>query len=213
VRAIIPCAGFGTRMGRKPNESKEMMIDPVTGDPLIQYSLNLCKQYGLQPLIVTRPEKTILVDYCEADDVEVLEIEPSGEWPNTILMSKMLWHENNILILPDTRFNSTEVINQMKRGLMDDWDSINFALHKVSDHTKWCMVNSAEIVEKPSEQLSPWSQAMGLIGFKDYMGESLFKALSTRNRSYCLDKERYDYGNYFLDNFIDITRSGKLELY
>ena len=63
VRVIIPAAGFGTRVSCAVDESKEMLPDPVNGRPLIAYSLDICFDLGINPIVITRPEKRDLISY------------------------------------------------------------------------------------------------------------------------------------------------------
>lgn len=203
TKCILPCAGYGTRMFMNPNESKEM-LDDTTGNPVIKYSLDLCKYYGFEPLVITRKEKTDLIKYCTDNQVQTLIIEPKGEWPNTILASEHLWEENNIMILPDTRFNPTHILYQMDQSLKLGNKAV-IALHEVSDSEKWCIVDDYQLIEKPN-----WSEdatAMGLIGFKKSEGKYLFETISKRNRPCNL----VDAGFVFLDDFKDISRTGKIE--
>ena len=56
MKALIPCAGFGTRMRMAPHQAKELIPDE-TGAPTIEWSLNICKENNIDPIIITRPEK------------------------------------------------------------------------------------------------------------------------------------------------------------
>lgn len=204
MRAIIPCAGFGTRMNMKPNESKEMLLDD--GKPIIQYSLDLCSKYKLDPLIITRPEKQDLIKYVEAQGVDVLQIEAGKEWPDTILKSAGDWDTKNILILPDTRFEPTNAIEQIKKSL-DFGSQVVFAVHEVSDISKWGRVNQVFYVEK-----EPWpnplsGHAWGLIGFTPGAGHELFENMSIKGR---LHYHTLPTNFVFLDSFVDITRGDKV---
>lgn len=201
---VIPCSGYGTRMNLLPNQSKEMLIDK-TGFPVIQYSLDLCDKYDLEPLIITRKEKVDLIDYIKDKNIETLIIEPEGEWPNTILKSQHLWNENNILILPDTRFEPTSIINDIKLGLELGNRSV-IAVHDVEDVSKWCIVgDDYRLIEKP--KYSGQGVAMGLIGFKNIEGKALFDTLCVRGREFQL----LDAGFVKLNSFEDITRDGVIK--
>lgn len=205
VRAIIPCAGLGTRMNMKPNESKEMLHDPVINGPVIQYSLDLCKKYDLDPLIVTRKEKTDLIKYCKKNKIQVLIIEPKGEWYNTVFQSKSQWNYHNILLLPDTRFNPEHIINEIKLALQLEAKSV-IGLHLVDDSTKWCILDDYALIEKPMKKSK--AMAMGIIGFNDNEGMRIFGSM-TKNRKIHLSQSSFSY----LTDFIDITRTGKIEDY
>lgn len=204
IRVIIPCAGFGTRMNMEKDESKEMLYDKNIKGPVIQYSLDLCNQLKLTPLVVTRPEKLDLIKYCNNKQIDVLVIDPTGEWPRTVLKSANLWTENNIMILPDTRFSPDTLALSKMRSRLQEGHNFSIAIHTVSDPSKWCMIKRTEIVEKPSSYDS--DQAMGMIGFKKFHGHHLFHALD--------QKSPYELKNAAfvrLDSFKDITRTGKIE--
>src|SRR6266850_3092271 len=104
MRAIIPCAGFGTRVGMKSNQSKELLPDS-NNKPLIQYSLDICRLYQIDPLVILREEKKDLQEYLKKEKVNYITIKPEGEWYDTVLKSQGHWDENNVLMLPDTKFD------------------------------------------------------------------------------------------------------------
>ncbi len=201
IKAIIPSAGYGTRMSMKPNESKEMLIDS-TGKPVIQYSLDLCSKYGLEPIIITRKEKTDLINYVQGNATLHI-IEPFGEWPDTVLSSSKLWGKRNILILPDTRFSPDSVLQDISDQLALGCKSVT-AYHNVTDPTKWCVIDNYKLTEKPLASNS--SAALGLIGFEAIEGHHIFNGLKRRSEPVDL----IDAGFVRLDSFIDITRTGKI---
>lgn len=210
VKAIIPCAGLGTRMGMKPTESKEMLVDPATGKPLIAYTLDLCKQFNIQPVIITRQEKQDLILYCRNKaEVIILDTIPE-EWPNTVLASKSFWSEKNILLLPDTRFEPVESIGEAIRAL----ETLDFAFgaHKVDDVSKWGMIeyeksNKTLLVSEKPTQTNP-GLAWGFIAFKNNgKSENLFNVYSKRNQFLYLKS----FDIMYLTSFKDITRTGKIE--
>ena len=49
MKALIPCAGFGTRMRMAPHQAKELIPDE-TGAPTIEWSLNICKENNIDPI-------------------------------------------------------------------------------------------------------------------------------------------------------------------
>ncbi len=216
MRAIIPCAGFGTRMGMEPTQSKEMLIDPKSQEPLINYALNLCVENGIEPLIVTREEKIDLIEHAKRWSVEVQIIKPEGEWPNTILMSQPNWHEHNILILPDTRFGGHNIIRNMRTDL-ELGATRSIALHEVrnGDPSKWCVLHDYSLIEKPHAPLTPPIEghfhAMGLVAWNKYSGWSFWNDLAKPDLrgfkvSYCSNTSFQ-----YLDYFVDVTRTGKVE--
>lgn len=198
MKAIIPCAGFGTRMGMKPNQSKELLIDPETGKPMIEWHLELCKTYFLEPFIITRAEKKDLVRYCNKNKISYLCIDPSGEWMSSVQKSKPFWSQNNILLLPDTKFGNTNVMSYIKSDLyLGSYHSL--ALHSVSDSDKWCVVDNYSLLEKPKEFGNKVKQAFGIIGFN--RGTELFEKLE-KNKRFKLENCSFQY----LDWFRDLTR-------
>lgn len=206
MRAIIPCAGLGTRMKMKHNESKEMLHDPTFAGLVIDYSLDLCQEFNLNPLVVTRKEKTDLIQYCAIKNIETMIIEPEGEWTNTVYISNDYWEKHNILILPDTRFQSPSVIEYMKRDL-ENGAKCSVALHKVTDPERWCIVNDYILYEKPDFDLT-YAYAMGLIAFDNIEGQYIFPALE-KDKTAVPKNMSFQY----LDSFKDITRSGIIERY
>ncbi len=194
--AIIPCAGFGTRMGMLPSEAKEMLPDPSYGHKhIIDYSIDICNQYNLEPIFISRKEKKSLNDYLRSQGKTVLIIETKGEWQNSVLMSKDYWHENNILLLPDTRFSPQNVINDIQKSLKLG-NNACLGLHEVPDPPNWGIIANYTIIEKPFGMGGP-QNAWGLIGFKGSYGEELFSKMGTKLTNV---------GFTFLDYFVDITR-------
>ena len=212
AKCIIPCAGLGTRMNMKPGEAKELLLDPVYKTPLIDYSLKICKDYSITPVIISRPEKKEFNRYV-AGKCELLVIEPRGEWMDTILQSRDMWHdEKNILILPDTRFSpKKEVLNLLND--LDKYD-LSFGLHNVKeDYKKWGMVrqtatHSFEVCEKPTEDKFT-SEAWGLVSFKPQAGEKLFTGFSQKGVWFKVENACCTR----LTSFGDITRSGRIDKY
>lgn len=205
MRAIIPCAGYGTRMNMLPNKSKEMLLDKEDwgignkGKPLIQYALTICKMFNLEPIVITRKEKTDLRQYLFDNQVEFIDIEVEGEWPQTILKSKDHWNMDNILILPDTRFSSLRCIEDIQKGLKLGNNAV-MALHEVPDPNKWGIVEDYLLFEKSKFIYTENQWAWGLIGFKGYYGVELFSNM--RDNGF----ELKDVGFTYLNDFQDITR-------
>jgi dTDP-glucose pyrophosphorylase len=203
MRAIIPCAGYGTRMNMAPDKSKEMLEDPKTGESLITYSLKLCLKHDIEPLVITRAEKTDLIAYCNTWGIKTQIIVPEGEWMDTVLMSQPHWDKHNVLILPDTKFEPTNVLRDIKRDLSFGANS-SIALHSVDDADKWCILRQYNLIEKPKNY--PGKQwAFGLIGFTDFSGYGIFKQLKDEKIA-MLDRSSFHY----LEDFKDLTRAGKI---
>lgn len=202
MRAIIPCSGFGTRMNMKPNESKEMLEDKIFDcKHIIDYSLKQCKFFNLNPLVITRKDKKDLIKYLKQNKIEymIYEPKPEEEWYHSVLASKDHWEENNLLILPDTRFNSIFCIEDIERGLKLGNNAV-MALHEVADPSKWGIIlnRGYTLLEKPKNFKGDKFWAWGLIGFKHTYGQELFSSVK------CL--ELTNVGFVYLKSFQDITR-------
>lgn len=204
MKAIIPCAGFGTRMGMKPNESKEMLPDRDNkGKPLIQWCLDICKAFKMEPLIITRKDKKDLRQYLFNKGVEFIDIKPEGEWPNTVLHSESHWsNKGNILLLPDTRFDRLKCIEDIQRGL-ELGNKAVIALHEVNDPSMWGIIKDYVIYEKP-KYLKGKQWAWGILGFKKFEGKCILTALK---EGHCFYLENT--GFTFLNKFEDLTRGDK----
>lgn len=200
MKAIIPCAGFGTRMRMLPHQAKEMLPDPTTIGLIIDYALNICDLHGFEPIVISRAEKQEFNDYLKSKGVTYYCIEPRGEWMDSVLTSEPLWDENNILILPDTRYNNHfDIFDNIKLGLELGNNAV-FGMHTVQDPEKWGIIHKYHVKEKPKGLTGP-KNAWGLIGFKKSYGKELFEGMR-------------DYHNFKLNNvgfteigpFADITR-------
>ena len=203
TRALLPCAGLGSRMNMDYNKSKEMLLD-AQGKPLIQHHLDLCTKYELSPLVITRAEKVDLIDHCLSQKVNVLLIQPKGEWMDTLLASTKMWENDNILLLPDTRFSPDSIIGDVKNSLALGNLSV-LALHQVDDVSKWGSVKNYTIVEKKSSIDKGW--AWGIMGFKKSEGIRLLEGMRKKGVPISLK----DSGFVYLDSFKDVTRTGILE--
>lgn len=188
---ILPCAGFGERMG-KP-QSKELLINPKTNRPYIEFALETIQKFphAKKVHIVTRAEKVDLIDYLKTISLELnLEmdiqiIKPSKEWPDTVLQSENSWHMKNILVLPDTEFSPPEILNQINSSLdQSDLVFATFATNQISSFGALAFNNGEYLhAEKPTADntLSKTNvdcmqkaQAWGLIGFNNKHGNTLF---------------------------------------
>jgi UTP-glucose-1-phosphate uridylyltransferase len=198
MRAIIPCAGYGTGMKMRIEQSKEMLPDPNKPDfYIIDYVLDLCKSFDFEPLIISRKEKTSLNNYIESQGVECFKISPTGEWMKSILQARDGWHENNIVILPNTRFGRFGCFQAIEHGLNLGNNAV-FATHKVTDPENWGIIKNYTICDKPKNMFGT-QMAWGLIGFKSNYGQTLFSRLP-----YTTQLENVGFTK--LDWFKDITR-------
>lgn len=196
MKAIIPCAGFGTRMNMRPDESKELVH--YNGRPLIAHTIELCKETGLTPHLIIRDQKRDLIQYCEVNDIDYQIVLPTKEWNESLLQSQLYWDTYNFLILPDTIFKPKSAIKSMKINL-EFGVSLALAIHKVDDVSKWGQVTNGMIFEKPSYQTPGY--AWGVMGFHKSMGHLLFSNLYKGGSIY-IPKTSY----ILLDEFKDVTR-------
>lgn len=207
LKAIIPSAGFGRRLKMKSNQSKEMLPDNIFGyNHIIDYSLEICRRYNLEPIVISRKEKKDLNNYLKKLKVKTVIIKPEGEWNDSVLKSAEFWGEENILILPDTRWNNWSVIDDIKKGLELGNNAV-FAVHKVNDPENWGVVNDYKLEEKSKNYKSP-QMAWGLIAFKCNYGRFLFddqwKIADFFGKNECF--ELSNCGFVYLNGFQDITR-------
>lgn len=199
MRTIIPCAGYGTRVGMAPYEAKELL--DYKGKPLIAWAV----ERSINPLLVIREEKECLVSWARKNYVDHMVIEGAEEWPDTILKSAPRWHEENALILPDTEFSPTDIVRQIETALKEG-SNVVAGVHSVGDQSKWGAIitdNAQELlVEKPQHLKGCGGIAWGVLGWKKAVGKNLFSA--------CLKRAPYTLGEGFvkvpLEYFKDVTR-------
>jgi len=203
--AIIPAAGFGTRMNMAPDQSKEMLIDS-TGKPVIQWCLDRCRDADISPLVVTRKEKKDLIQYLQDNSVPHMVIKPEGEWMDTVLATSPHWQYQNLLFLPDIRFTNTFVIHKLLANLDDLEIDLCIGTHEVTDCIKWGMVNDQ--IDCLAEKPSSWNTntAWGLLAFKPLAGQRILRKFKEKGITF-----KHNFSVYSLGEFKDITRSGKLE--
>lgn len=204
---LLPAAGFGTRVGSP--ESKELMLGPQ-GRPLIDHALEQAAVRSWPVHVITRKEKHSLIQYLQSlSDLEISiqVIEPSREWPDTLLQSKPFWNERNLLVLPDTQYAPLSV-----------WDSLgssqaplSAAVFSPKNFEKWGVLRKStggilEVCEKPRDH-RPGMKAWGLLCFEKSVGENIFSAQlkSTFEHQW---KELEIVSEFFdLESFEDLTRS------
>lgn len=198
MRVIIPCAGYGTRMGMDPNKSKELLLDD-TGKPIIEWCLNLFSRS--QYLLIIREGKQDLIDYCIKNGLLFIVVPPTKEWPDTILQSADYWDTRNLLLLPDTRFEPSFNAKLVPYSLMHN--KLVLGIHEVDNISKWGAVKGNSLAEKPDD-ISP-GEAWGFIGFKEEVGRELFSNFLAKG-------QWMSYNGIYkikLDSFKDITRGSK----
>lgn len=178
---IIPAAGYGLRVQPlRDDQAKELFNHPKLNKPLIQVAIERCLNLKFTPHIITRKNKTELIDWMKKNypKVSLQLIDSSKEWADTVLQSNPYWTENNILLLPDTDFKPENILNEIAQNL-SSFDFV-FATFPALNLSTWGIVQQknfeTQIIEKPTQwqkSARPW----GLIGFKKQAGIELFNAI------------------------------------
>lgn len=257
LKIIIPAAGYGRRVSdpSAPNRSKELIINPQTGRPLIDKALGLAAQLRVPSVVITREEKTDLIDYIHnwskahgqqqcgggpQAPIELQIIQPSREWPDTILQSESRWGEGNILILPDTDYSPTEIVRELAGaiGFATEPALKNTSAHECdiaaatfhlpfadikSLATFGCFAQTSQgewwHAEKPQQTpanlLKP--QPWGLLAWRKEYGRPLFEQMLTSTFDHewrCLpsvNRRATRFAHFHLDKFTDLTRGWRGE--
>lgn len=178
---LLPAAGWGSRMGY-PN-AKEILLNPQTGQPFIQYALESVLGLDVHCVVITRSEKKDLLAWLTVYKKEnpSVSIEPyfvtsTEEWPDTLLKTKSIWTDFNIVLLPDTDWKPKTMSLQLQQQL-----ATSHAVYGVFNTTKknWGFVKAESerlsIVEKPLN-IPAGFQAWGLFGFRKEAGEEILQA-------------------------------------
>lgn len=208
LKFIIPSAGLGIRAG-SPN-AKEV-LNNADGRPLIEFSLLLARKYQCRAHVITRKEKTSLLNYLDNfDHVDIQIIGPSKEWPDTILQSQNHWGEKNIILLPDTYFSPVNIINQLILDLNDV--DISLATFNPPCKKTWGVINTAspfyECCEKPNIDyaLNDSIKAWGLLAFTQSSGKEILSTLLETTFDHEWKKTALTFRHHSLEHFIDLTR-------
>jgi hypothetical protein len=181
LNVIIPAAGYGTRMGSP--EAKELLINPYTGKPFIEFSFSQARMLDAPIVLIIREEKKALknwaIDYCRQNflSLEILEISPTSEWPETVLRSESLWGDKNILLLPDTDWKPAPLLKDISEKIRIPSMEVVYGVFKTRK-LNWGFVNTnngLSLCEKPIHFLQDY-EAWGIIAFTKDAGNALFKA-------------------------------------
>jgi dTDP-glucose pyrophosphorylase len=200
--ALIPCAGFGTRMRMKPHEAKELLPDE-TGSPTIEWSLNICRKNNIKPVVVSRKEKNELNLYLEKNKIEYV-LDEGKSTGSSLLKTKKHWTEYNIVILPDTRFDyPSNFFNNFLRSMKLGNDCV-FALFEVEDYFNWGVICDNTFYEKPKKIFTKndFAMAWGVFGFTKKYGQTLLSKYNLSSEPLRLKNPGY----FFIENFRDISR-------
>jgi dTDP-glucose pyrophosphorylase len=209
---LIPAAGFGTRVGSPP--AKELFKSP-NGSPLIAFGLDQARRRGWPVHVITRKEKTELIQYLQAYrekwslELEIQLIEPSREWPDTLLKSEPYWREKNLLCLPDTIFEPIEIWDRLVATETD----MAAATFKVDDFSKWGVFrfhencNEISICEKPRQDSTVSSDtAWGILCWNEASGRKLLSAQLESSQDHAWKKLGLSLQCFELQRFEDVTR-------
>lgn len=201
MKVIIPCAGYGTRLDTKPNESKEMLWDNQRQERIIDYSLRLCRDLELEPLVLTRTGKDDLNNYLRSNKVPMYYSDYGTEWYDTILQAHEVWEDNNMVLLPDTRWdNALQSLKHIKYCFEKLNSVMALGTLEVEDARKWCVLHGDFLFEKPSSTMC--SLGVGVFAFHKEIGKRMFEAFKNKE-SFEIPKSTQFVE---LENFKDITR-------
>jgi dTDP-glucose pyrophosphorylase len=202
MKALIPCAGFGTRMRMAPHQAKELLPDE-NGNPTIEWSLNICKENNIEPIIITRPEKEEFNKYLDKHNITYV-FDEGNSVGESLLKTQPYWDATNIVILPDTRFDYSKNFFIDTDKCMKAGNNYVFGLFEVSDPHNWGIICNNVFFEKPKHQFSKYdyAYAWGTIAFKKSKGEALLKSYNLVSKPFELTNAGY----LFIDNFRDISR-------
>lgn len=206
VRLILPCAGFGTRMNMPVNLSKELLPNPETNSPLIDWHVENAKENGLDVLVVTRDEKKDLIQYCVKNNINLLVVKPEGEWTKTIAKAYQNgFNDYNVVALPDTVYYPKEALGEIAQ-LVKNTGNFTFGTFPVDDASKWCVTEGDAVFEKSHVLQGNYFSAIGLFGFAREAGLDLFTSLAETGTFKLPTKANH----VSLDIFRDLTRTGKV---
>lgn len=214
VKVILPAAGFASRMGFP--EAKEILINPQTGIEFIEFSLVQATKLQADVVVITRPEKKILLSWLEKralsypQKISIQLTGPTQEWPETVLKSQEMWGDFNWLILPDTDWTPVNaLIDSLNEVRKKNPEVVYFTFP--SSGQSWGFIkgqnngNQIQLCEKPVELLSGF-EAWGIIGFQKESGKELF----TKHLQSTLDHQvktlNVKYQLFSLQSFNDRTR-------
>jgi dTDP-glucose pyrophosphorylase len=206
---IIPAAGFGIRVGSPP--AKEL-LPGLDGSPLIAFGLEQARRRHWPVHVITRPEKTELIQYLEDYSASfglslfIQRISPQREWPDTILQSRQFWREKNILCLPDTVFEPVEIWD----SLVQSQANVSAAVFRPEDLSVWGTLRPhadrlLEICDKPSNSRAA-DLAWGILSWKKESGLELFNQISQSSRDQQWKSLNSIYEIFELKSFQDLTR-------
>jgi len=167
-------------------------------------------------IVITREDKIELIDYLKnKKDISTLIIKASKEWPETLLKVADSFGQQNLLYLPDTRFQPIAIVVKMLEELEHfplvlaafsppDLDKFGCFLINNQNHRLF-EKPAADYIQKHAHQLMAW----GLLAFRGEIGLELFEKLlsSTLNKREEICSFTFKY--HLLDEFKDLSRDGR----
>ena len=206
TKIIIPAAGFGTRMG---HVSSKEILPLYKNEPIINFAVGVALKFKMRAHVITRPEKVELIHYLKQfNHVDIQLIEPSKEWPDTILQSREFWAPKNILLLPDTYWGPETIIDTIFDSLIHYQIAVGF--FSPSDLKTWGIFNkdakNYTLCEKPNFTLNPNCFAWGLLGFRREVGEELFKKILESTFDHEWKQTNFTFDAHPIEYFMDPTR-------
>lgn len=143
---LLPAAGWGTRANLGPIDAKEMLPREggcerydSAGRPLIELFLQMAIKTQVRAHVITRAEKKSLTDYLQSEGIKkqfglddnaksstlsVQTIEPTKDWPETLLRAQEFWGVYNVVCLPDTDFLPNNIVQEMFAALENSADIV-----------------------------------------------------------------------------------------
>lgn len=208
---LIPAAGFGVRAGRP--EAKEM-LERRAGEPLINWPLQLAQDRGWSAHVITRREKKSLINHIEdlrarsAAEIHIQLVEPTRDWPQTLLQSEPYWHNWNLVLLPDVEFYPVEVLDTLAAHMSPQWDVL-WAEHLQSNLSSWGTFerksdDQVALCEKPKPKRSGW--AWGVYAFHRSVGKMILETQCRSTVDHIRRNLQLKGKGFRLETFVDLTR-------
>lgn len=204
---LLPAAGFGRRAGSP--ESKEMLPDE-TGRPLIDWAIDQAFARGWPVHVILRPQKVSLIRHLkkrqEEGALSLQEIRGSLECSHSLLLSRHHWRENNIVILPDTRWQPTNALDSLAAKLQEF--AAAYGTFPITAPEEWGTVSLGNQAVRIAEKCGgPGSlTAWGLLGFRRAAGVPLLAAHLESHLRRSVQEAAIACTQVPLQSFVDLTR-------
>lgn len=227
IKLLVPAAGFGTRAGN--HLSKEMLTSP-TGKKFIDGPLDCGRRQDVPVHVITRAEKTNLVQYLkqvsvmknskvQGFQIAIQEIQATRDWPQTLLESKPFWADWNFVYLPDVQWSPSDMMDQillMFKEQVNPEEQVICARFPTQQRNLYGTLEDAScsesqsflrLCEKPQAEQDRQGFAWGIFGFKKQVGEDLLKAMAESTVDHQWKKLPFKIRFFELDSFEDLTRT------